>query len=214
MYNEVMNSNSSAKTILCYGDSNTHGQIPATYSRYPANVRWTGRLQQLLGEEYNVIEEGLGGRTVDYDEPNRPGRSGYEYFVPCLSSHQPLDVIVIMLGTNDTKVPFGLSVESIVDGLRGYIESAAQYEAEVILVSPIIPNAQAPEWTFYGEGYFDETSVHKSEQLVGEVERLAHETGCTFVRASDSAKPGIDGIHMDEAAHRAFAEQLARVLNP
>lgn len=70
-----MNTNPSTKTILCYGDSNTHGQIPATYDRYPAEKRWTGILQELLGDGFRIIDEGLGGRTVDLDEPERAGRN-------------------------------------------------------------------------------------------------------------------------------------------
>ena len=50
--------------ILCYGDSNTWGYIPLTEKRYPPEVRWTGRLQRLLGPDYQVLEDGLSGRTT------------------------------------------------------------------------------------------------------------------------------------------------------
>ena len=61
------------KTIVCYGDSNTFGTNPAFTGeinspfRWGKEVRWTGKLQKLLGEEYNVIEEGLGGRTTAWE---------------------------------------------------------------------------------------------------------------------------------------------------
>lgn len=199
----------SAKTILCYGDSNTHGQIPATYRRYPANIRWTGILQELMGDSYYVIEEGMGGRTVDLDEPDSPGRNGYDYFLPCLSSHQPLDFVIIMLGTNDLKVRFDRSAADAVQGLGKYIEAVKKYKARVLLVSPLILNPESPEWSFYGENCFDEESARKSKEFVGELGNLANEKGCDFMAASTVVEPGVDGIHMDEVAHKAFAEAIA-----
>ena len=95
-----MNTNPQAKVILCFGDSNTWGQNEdkGFGERYPVNVRWTGRLQQLLGTDYYVIEEGLGGRTVDLDDPRpeKPGRNGFDYFLPCFISHSRVDLAVIM----------------------------------------------------------------------------------------------------------------------
>jgi lysophospholipase L1-like esterase len=71
-----MNTLPSAKTILCYGDSNTWGQTPEKSGRRPANIRWTGVLQAELGSEYYVIEEGLSSRTTDLDYAKKPGRNG------------------------------------------------------------------------------------------------------------------------------------------
>jgi lysophospholipase L1-like esterase len=116
-----------AKTILCYGDSNTHG-IPSNDEddvRLPADVRWTGRLQLLLGEGYDVIEEGLSGRTTNVDYDDRPGANGRPYFAPCLQTHHPLDVVVIMLGTNDLKLQFDRPATAIADALSGYIDDIA-----------------------------------------------------------------------------------------
>jgi lysophospholipase L1-like esterase len=103
--------NPAAHTVLCFGDSNTNGISgdDENYVRLPAAVRWTGRLQRLLGDGYYVIEEGLNGRTTDLDYANRPGCNGRTYFGPCLQSHHPLDVVVIMLGTNDLKAEFNRS---------------------------------------------------------------------------------------------------------
>lgn len=200
------------KIILCYGDSNTHGQIPATYSRYPATVRWTGVLQNMLGGGYEVVEEGLGGRTVNQDDPERAGRNGYNYFVPCLSSCQPIDTVVIMLGTNDLKVKFHCSTEQIVDGLKQYITSAKQYTAKVLLIAPAPLNLSAPEAAFFGDGHFDEESEKKSEQLVTELKLLASELDCKFIAADEVAQPGVDGIHLDEASHYALAKEVAQLI--
>ena len=85
------------KTILCYGDSNTWGYIPGTGNRYPRQVRWTGVLQNLLGEKFHVIEEGLNGRTTVMDDPTRIAKNGLPYLRPCLDSHAPIDLVVLML---------------------------------------------------------------------------------------------------------------------
>ena len=89
------------KTILCYGDSNTWGFEPVTRNLYGRTERWTGILRQELGLDYDVIEEGLNGRTTVWDDPIEGHKNGKEQIIPILKSHQPLDLVTIMLGTND-----------------------------------------------------------------------------------------------------------------
>jgi lysophospholipase L1-like esterase len=100
-------------TILCYGDSNTWGYTPGTGKRYERHERWTGVLQQSLGNSAIVIEEGLNGRTTVLDDPTKPFRNGKDYLIPCLDSHAPLDLVILMLGTNDLKHRFGMSALDI-----------------------------------------------------------------------------------------------------
>ena len=61
------------KTVLCYGDSNTHGTRPMTRAgvleRFAREERWTGVLAQTLGASWRVIEEGLPARTTVHDDP-------------------------------------------------------------------------------------------------------------------------------------------------
>ena len=96
--------------ILCYGDSNTWGYNPSTKERYDRYERWTGILQFTLGDEYHVIEEGLNGRTTVWDEPiEGEYKNGKTYLVSCLESHKPLDLVIIMLGTNDLKKRFSVT---------------------------------------------------------------------------------------------------------
>ncbi len=104
------------KTILCYGDSNTHGFNPATQGRFSLSERWTGVLMRELGSDYHVIEEGLGGRTTVWDDPIMESRNGRDYLLPCLWSHKPLDLVIIMLGTNDLKDRFSLTPFDIAAG--------------------------------------------------------------------------------------------------
>ena len=134
-----------AVRVLCFGDSNTYG-CPGDdpdYARLPVDRRWTGLLQDLLGDGYEVIEEGLNGRTTDVDYEDRPGHNGRPYFVPCLLSHQPLDVVVIMLGSNDLKACFARSPTDIAEALHGYVDDVAANVTEggrvpaTVLVSPV-----------------------------------------------------------------------------
>ncbi|MBR0402477.1 MAG: hypothetical protein IJH73_08230, partial [Lachnospiraceae bacterium] len=100
------------KNILCFGDSNTYGFSPdwvkGNFGRHDRSVRWTGRLQELLGDEYRIIEEGLSGRPTVFADPTMADMSGLPYFRPCLKSHMPLDLVIIMLGTNDMKHRFNM----------------------------------------------------------------------------------------------------------
>lgn len=126
------------KTILCYGDSNTYGLMSDLVSRYPRDVRWTGILQKKLGEEYYVIEEGLGGRTTVWDDPVEEYKNGKKYLLPCLDSHKPLDLIVIMLGTNDLKSRFSVSPFEIGTAMENLIKTILKSDAGIDFESPRI----------------------------------------------------------------------------
>ena len=134
------------KHILCFGDSNTWGYSPQDGSRFSPNVRWTGTLQKTLGADYNIIEEGLNGRTTFINEEGedaRPFRSGSDVFSMILESHRPLDLVTIMLGTNDLKLEFNLSVEEIAQGVKELCEIVLNSEylidnpPKLLLISPI-----------------------------------------------------------------------------
>ena len=94
------------KRIICYGDSNTYGYLPPTGGRFAEHERWIGILQELLGPEYKIIEEGLGGRTKVLDEVLEDYLNGKKLIIPCIKTHYPVDLILIMLGTNDMKARF------------------------------------------------------------------------------------------------------------
>ncbi|MEM8844821.1 MAG: hypothetical protein AAGB35_07230, partial [Pseudomonadota bacterium] len=107
------------KNILVYGDSQSWGFVPGAadlkamhFQRYDFSTRWPGRLQQLMGEDCRIIEENLCGRTTIFDDPILPDRNGLTYLPPCLLSHQPLDLVIIMLGSNDLKPHLGLKANN------------------------------------------------------------------------------------------------------
>jgi lysophospholipase L1-like esterase len=209
-----------ALTVLCFGDSNTHGAPgdDPDYQRLGPDVRWPGQLQRRLGEGWNVIEEGLNGRTINSDYADRPGLNGRSYLIPCLLSHAPLDVVVLMLGTNDVKVDFGLSVAEIAGHWDGFLTdlfanvwTRDNRRPEVILVSPITVDADQARFAEEMDS-FDAASVAKSTQLAAAYRPVAERNGLAFFDAATVARAGADGIHLTVASHAQLATALAQVI--
>jgi lysophospholipase L1-like esterase len=211
-----MNTNPHARTIVCFGDSNTWGQKPDRSGRYASNERWTGRLQELLGDDYTVVEEGLSGRTVNLDYANKPGRNGRTYFAPCLQSHSPLDAVIIMLGTNDVKIEFDVSAESIAKALGELVDDVTLFgknkdgvTPKIVLISPALVDDTAPRfYQFYTE-HFDKQSAQKSQQLAFVIHEIAKQKNCAFIDAASVAKTGEDGVHLSEDSQEKLAELVS-----
>ena len=110
--------------ILCFGDSNTHGYNGETQGRFSWEQRWTGILARRLGPEYRVIEEGLNGRTTGFTEHGKKYRDPVPYLAPCMLSHMPLDLVAVMLGTNDTKERLGVNAACIAIGMERLVRKA------------------------------------------------------------------------------------------
>jgi len=204
--------------VLCFGDSNTHGAPgdDPEYLRLPADQRWTGLLQGILGVGFEVIEEGLNGRTTDVDYADRPGCNGREYFVPCLQSHHPLDVVVVMLGTNDLKTCFDRTAAAIADALRGYVDDVAANVTDrwgrtpaLILVSPIWIDDTAPLYRETTAESFDGAGVARSRELSAAIHQVARERGVTYVDAAEVSRAGDDGLHLTRDSHGPLADLLA-----
>ncbi len=199
------------KRILCYGDSNTWGYDPTTGRRYARDVRWTGVLQRALGEDFEIIEEGLNGRTTVLEDRIEPGRNGLTYLYPCLLSHFPLDLVVIMLGTNDLKARFNLPAGDIAEGARQLVlcvrhaaEDNGSSPPPVLLVCPPrLGKIDENNEEFAGAG-------PKSRKLSGFYATVAGELGCFFLDAGQYiTSSDIDGIHLDAAEHRKLGEAVA-----
>jgi len=199
------------RRVLCFGDSNTWGYDPASGGRFPREVRWTGVLARSLGPGFEVIEEGLNGRTTVRDDPLEAHRNGMTYLLPCLESHAPLDLVIVMLGTNDLKARFALSPQGIAEGageLVDVVRSSAGgpdgAAPQVLLVAP-------PPVRPLGEldGMFAGAAT-KSLALGAELARVARRLGCRFVDAGAEARIGeLDGLHFEAVAHRALGLALA-----
>ena len=201
------------KRILCFGDSNTWGYNGADGIRFDDNVRWTGRLQKLLGDGYTIIEEGHNGRTTVWDDPVENRLAGLTYFWPCMDSQSPLDLIILMLGTNDTKCYFNVSADCIAMGAGRLVDMAQKSPfgrdgtaPKILLVSPI---RLEKENGF--QNSFDEEAAKKSEKFPEAFQKIAELYGCYYLNAAEFAEPGsADGIHLDEAGHAALAKAMEK----
>lgn len=196
--------------ILCYGDSNTFGYIPGRGGRYDRHTRWPGRLQELLGGDYQVIEEGLCGRTTVFDDKTEPGRNGLDQIRDTVEQNQPLDLLIVMLGSNDCKVQFKASAKEITDGLERLLEKAGKQEDLGFRVLLIAPAAMTERIVHSGFGSeFDQRSVKVSGELAREYEILTEEYGCDFLDGSKVTQVSeTDGLHLDAQGHRMLAEAI------
>jgi lysophospholipase L1-like esterase len=199
------------KAILCYGDSNTWGFEPVTKNRYSRAERWTGILRQELGPDYEVIEEGLNGRTTVWDDPIEGYKNGKEQLIPILTSHKPIDLVTIMLGTNDLKRRFGLGAYDIAEGAGTLVEIVQKSDCgpetqapKVLLMTPP-PLAKLTEYAEMFEG-----ADAKSRQFSQQYQRAAQERGCEFLDTSKIiVSSDLDGIHLDVAEHRKLGLAVA-----
>lgn len=212
-----MNTHSSAKRILCYGDSNTWGWVPGKMGkeRYAADIRWPGVLQELLGKDYEVIEEALGARTISTDDPRPelPLRNALQTAPIILESHLPLDLVIIMLGTTETKEMMPLSAPEIgekMGDLIGFIQNFKTLEnfsspRILLLVPPIVD-----ETTEFAATLF-KGATKKSKKLRDVYSSLAQRSRTLFFDASH-AEVGIDGVHITKNGHQSIAEGVATVV--
>ena len=202
------------KQILCFGDSNTFGLIPGTGNRYDWNIRWTGILDKNLREKgYRIIEEGLCSRTTVFDDSFREGRKGADILPTLLESHNPIDIVILMLGTNDCKTIYNATAETIGKGIQRLLQQIKQKspQAKIILVSPIYLGQGVGEKGFDSE--FDDSSVETSENLHKVYNRIADENEIYYLKASGYANPSPqDREHLDENGHRKLAEGLLDLL--
>ena len=214
------------KTVMCFGDSLTWGWVPADETapttRFPRDVRWTGVLAATLGEDYAVVEEGLSARTTNVDDPTDPRLNGAAHLPIALASHLPLDLVILLLGTNDTKAYFhrtpfdiatGMSVLAAqVLGSAGGVGTV--YPAPQVLVVAPPPLGSMPDPWF--QMTFD-GGQEKSARLAD-----AYRALCAFMKipffdaGSVISTGGSDGVHFTEADNRdlgaALADEVRRIL--
>jgi len=201
------------KTILCYGDSNTWGAMPDGSGRMDIHTRWAGVLRDKLGAGYHVIEEGLNGRTTVHDDPIEGAhKNGRAVLLMLLETHAPLDLVIIMLGTNDLKKRFDVPASDIARGMGALakivLSSAAgiaNQPPKLLMVSPppIAPLAGTPfEEMFEG-------APAKSEKLAGFYAQIAAEIGCAFFDAGSAiVSSPRDAIHIEPDQHLKLGEAL------
>jgi len=196
--------------ILCFGDSNTQGVVPGSEVgfevRFGVNVRWTGQLHQKLGAGFAIIEEGLMGRVTDFDDPNRIGKNGLAYLQPCLESHRPLDLVILMLGTNDCKERYHRQPEDIAGGVRNLLIKIASLvpQAKILLLAPPLIDETAPGIKVRYLG-----AEIKSRALGGLLAKLAQDRQVGFLDLAKIVPPSPkDGCHLDAQSHTTVATKI------
>ncbi len=208
------------KTILCFGDSNTWGFDPEsmTGSPYPVrhapDVRWTGVLARELGAGFRVIEEGQNGRTTVHEDPVMGGRNGSLYLPACLESHKPLDLVVLMLGTNDLKSMFGLTPGDIAGGAgmlaRMILQSEAGLRARppglLLLCPPATGDmSRVPDLAEKFAGAHE-----RSRRFPQYYEALAASLGCAYLNTQEVVSSSrVDGLHLDAPEHSKLGAAVA-----
>ena len=208
------------RTIVCFGDSNTyganpsgHGRDPAGPARLPREARWPRVMEAALGDGYEVIEEGLNGRATCWESPIEPGRNGLDYLVPCLLSHAPVDLVSIMLGTNDLKRIFGLGAPEIAGGMARLVAEArrsltgpGETAPEVLVVAPVPLGEVTEHGELWGFGEARETS----RRLAHFYALVAEDHGVGFFDAGSVATVHPDdGVHLDAEGCASLGAAMA-----
>lgn len=212
------------KNILCYGDSNTWGNIAGSRNkelllakRYERGVRWTGVLQQTLGDNYYVIEAGLNGRNTSFDETRfvRPSRNGLATLPLILEMNYPLDLVLLMLGTNDFIIDYNASPEQTTLAIQKMIHVVKashfgpNYSAPQILLVAPVPIVKIDSADF--DLFFNDAAVIKTKQLSDLYRNLASTEQCDFFDAGEIAKVSHDdGVHIERDSHEVLAKAIAK----
>lgn len=206
------------KHIVCLGDSNTHGYCadPADCadggSRFNEDERWTCLLQKKLGEKYLVLEEGLGGRTSVFSDPLHDAMDALSAANPILLSHEPVDLLIIMLGTNDTKARFNANAAVIAAGMERLIRKCRETDCWANQKPNILVVCPPP----MGEGFHDDVMGdgcrEKSQQLPVYLEAAARRCGVHYVNAEACEFNAVDHMHLSRKGHAQLAELLADIV--
>lgn len=211
------------KHIVCLGDSNTHGYCPlpdgVSFIRFDEAIRWPMQLQAGLGyEDYLVVEEGRSGRTTVFPDPLTPGLAAIDYLHPCLKSHEPVDLLIIMLGTNDAKERFGANAFTIAKGMERLVREAQVVDCWgekapniLLLAPPAIREEILPQAGTRGMGI---GCVEKSRQYPAALQGVATLLGCHFldVGALGCQFNHIDFMHLTVEAHGLLADKLIELV--
>ena len=206
------------KHIVCLGDSNTHGYCadPADCadggSRFNENERWPRVLEKLLGEEYLVLEEGLSGRTTVFADPLHECMDALSVAYPILMSHEPVDLLVIMLGTNDTKDRLGMNAACIGLGMERLVRKCMSVDCwgnhgpNVLIVAP------PPIGDELNDPCMGEHCAEKSRGLAKYYQEKASLLGCHFMDANGCEFNSIDYMHLTRKGHTQLAERVAALV--
>ncbi|QKV18184.1 SGNH/GDSL hydrolase family protein [Oricola thermophila] len=206
------------KTVLAFGDSLTWGYDPAGPGRHAREDRWPVALADALGGRVEVVSEGLNGRTTAFDDHlGEADRNGARLLPTLLATHKPLDLVIIMLGTNDLKpsvhgqaIAAKQGIARLVSIIRHHDWSLDAGVPEVLIVAPPpLCETNNPDFAAMFAG-----KIEESHMLGSMYADLADDLECGFYDAASVAKTSpLDGIHLDAANSKAIGKALAPVVS-
>lgn len=216
---KFMNTNPSAIRILCFGDSNVWGYVSGSdHERLPADKRWPGVLQDNLGGDYEIVEEGLNSRAINNEDrrPRKEGRNATQYILPCLDTHDPLDWVIVMLGNNEFKNEYNMSAENISRSMEEFLTKIHNRKSQfrniqpkIILISPPLINEDT-EYCKNGNKYSGATEKSKASTAL--FKNVAEKMNIIFLDLTALVKPGIDGVHITEESHEKLGKAIAEIV--
>ena len=198
-------------TLLCFGDSNTWGFNPATWERYPLNIRWPGILQNELGESYRVIEDGQNGRTAVESKTFAGFNTSKIDLVSTLANHGPLDLVILMLGTNDLLIRSFVSPDDVGKGIDVLLDIIRNSGAGPRSSAPIVLLlAPPPIGSHASEVDGLESAVTQSHLFAERYASIAADFGCAFLNTGEIVRSSeIDGSHLDASEHMKLGLAVA-----
>ena len=196
------------KRILCYGDSNTFGYNPVDGSRFDEKTRWTALLQENLGSDFEIIEEGMCDRTGIADNDKGFMYSAQRHFPKIITKTKDIDLLILAVGTNDLQFKYDLTIHQFENGLEKLIIMANNNVQRIILIPPVVLNDNILEGNFNFQ--FNGTSILKSKKVGKIYRKLSNIYGLDYFDLNDFVKPSnADGLHYDSDGHKIIAEKLA-----
>ena len=207
------------KKILVFGDSNTWGYHPhnknpfAPFERWGDSIRWTNVMQSRLGDGYEVMADGLCGRTASAKDDIDDYTCGKEQIIPSMRSHSPLDLLIIMLGSNDLKVRYGYTAFDVANSVGMVVEKALQApdafrnsKPSVLLICP--PPLENLDRSFFAFEFSG--SEKKSREMAQFFEIIAAKYHAAYLNAGDYVRfSDIDGLHFESDQHLKLGEIVA-----
>jgi len=207
------------KQILVYSDSLTWGIIPNTRERLSFGDRWTGVAENFLNKDaakYRIIENCLNGRRTVWEDPFKPGRNGLSGIEQVIEMHSPLELVVLMLGTNDFQSMHTHNAWHSAQGIRSLVEAIRHAPIEPGMPKPSIfivapPPIKTPRGPIAPKF---EGGEHKCLGLAGEYKIVAKELSCSFFDASSvTASSEVDGVHLDRQQHHILGKAIANEIS-
>lgn len=196
------------RRIVCFGDSNTYGFSPFDCSRYSKDIRWTGVLDKLLGDKFEVVNEGKNARTIAFDDPYNEGCNGMADIDACIDANVPFDLMIIMLGTNDLKAYFEATPQIIAQNLLKMCEVIrAKTDARILLASPMLLGDQIEFSPLHLE--FGRQQVEYSFELAPNIKKVAEQVGADFIDIAVVAMSSdVDCLHLVPEEHDKLAHAM------